>query len=85
MLALEKKVAQARMGLIKLVNAELIEGVANSLEMLVSQAESGYSAVNITYNGVYTPVKVEYKSALDACREELDGVKTSSPLMATRS
>ena len=75
LLALEKKVAQARMGLIKLVNAELIEGVANSLEMLVSQAESGYSAVNITYNGVYTPVKVEYKSALDACREELDGVK----------
>lgn len=39
LLALEKKVAQARMGLIKLVNAELIEGVANSLEMLVSQAE----------------------------------------------
>lgn len=75
LLALEKKVAQARMGLIKLVNAELIEGVANSLEMLVSQAESGYSAVNNTYNGVYTPVKVEYKSALDACREELDGVK----------
>lgn len=75
LLALEKKVAQARMGLIKLVNAELIEGVANSLEMLVSQAESGYSAVNITYYGVYTPVKVEYKSALDACREELDGVK----------
>ena len=75
LLALEKKVAQARMGLIKLVNAELIEGVANSLEMLVSQAESGYSAVNITYDGVYTPVKVEYKSALDACREELDGVK----------
>lgn len=75
LLALEKKVAQARMGLIKLVNAELIEGVANSLEMLVSQAESGYSAVNITHNGVYTPVKVEYKSALDACREELDGVK----------
>lgn len=75
LLALEKKVAQARMGLIKLVNAELIEGVANSLEMLVSQAESEYSAVNITYDGVYTPVKVEYKSALDACREELDGVK----------
>lgn len=75
LLALEKKVAQARMGLIKLVNAELIEGVANSLEMLVSLAESGYSAVNITYDGVYTPVKVEYKSALDACREELDGVK----------
>ena len=75
LLALEKKVAQARTGLIKLVNAELIEGVANSLEMLVSQAESGYSAVNITYDGVYTPVKVEYKSALDACREELDGVK----------
>lgn len=75
LLALEKKVAQARMGLIKLVNAELIEGVANSLEMLVSQAELGYSAVNITYDGVYTPVKVEYKSALDACREELDGVK----------
>lgn len=75
LLALEKKVAQARMGLIKLVNAELIEGVANSLEMLVSQAESSYSDVNITYNGVYTPVKVEYKSALDACRNELDGVK----------
>lgn len=75
LLALEKKVAQARMGLIKLVNAELIEGVANSLEMLVSQAESSYSAVNDTYDGVYTPVKVEYKSALDACREELDGVK----------
>lgn len=75
LLALEKKVAQARMGLIKLVNAELIEGVANSLEMLVSQAESGYSDVNITYDGVYTPVKVEYKSSLDACREELDGVK----------
>lgn len=75
LLALEKKVAQARMGLIKLVNAELIEGVANSLEMLVSQAESSYSNVNITYNGVYTPVKVEYKSALDACRNELDGVK----------
>lgn len=75
LLALEKKVAQTRMGLIKLVNAELIEGVASSLEMLVSQAESGYSAVNITYDGVYTPVKVEYKSALDACREELDGVK----------
>lgn len=75
LLALEKKVAQARMGLIKLVNAELIEGVANSLEMLVSQAESSYSNINITYDGVYTPVKVEYKSALDACREELDGVK----------
>lgn len=75
LLALEKKVAQARMGLIKLVNTELIEGVANSLEMLVSQAESSYSNVNITYDGVYTPVKVEYKSALDACREELDGVK----------
>lgn len=75
LLALEKKVAQTRMGLIKLVNAELIEGVASSLEMLVSQAESGYSAVNNTYDGVYTPVKVEYKSALDACREELDGVK----------
>lgn len=75
LLALEKKVAQARMGLIKLVNAELIEGVASSLEMLVSQAESSYSDVNITYDGVYTPVKVEYKSALDACREELDGVK----------
>lgn len=75
LLALEKKVAQARMGLIKLVNAELIEGVASSLEMLVSQAELSYSDVNITYNGVYTPVKVEYKSALDACREELDGVK----------
>lgn len=75
LLALEKKVAQARMGLIKLVNAELIEGVASSLEMLVSQAESGYSDVNITYDQVYTPVKVEYKSALDACRNELDGVK----------
>lgn len=75
LLALEKKVAQARMGLIKLVNAELIEGVASSLEMLVSQAESSYSTVNITYDGVYTPVKVEYKSALDACRNELDGVK----------
>lgn len=75
LLALEKKVAQARMGLIKLVNAELIEGVANSLEMLVSQAESSYSNVNITYDGVYTPVKVGYKSALDACRNELDGVK----------
>lgn len=75
LLALEKKVAQARMGLIKLVNAELIEGVANSLEMLVTLAESGYSAVNNTYDGVYTPVKVEYKSALDACRNELDGVK----------
>lgn len=75
LLALEKKVAQARMGLIKLVNAELIDGVASSLEMLVSQAESGYSDVNITYSEVYTPVKVEYKSALDACRTELDGVK----------
>lgn len=75
LLALEKKVAQARMGLIKLVNAELIEGVASSLEMLVSQAELSYSDVNITYDGVYTPVKVEYKSALDACRNELDGVK----------
>lgn len=75
LLALEKKVAQARMGLIKLVNAELIEGVASSLEMLVSQAESSYSTVNITYSEVYTPVKVEYKSALDACRNELDGVK----------
>lgn len=75
LLALEKKVAQTRMGLIKLVNAELIEGVASSLEMLVSQAESGYSAVNNTYGGVYTPVKVEYKSALDAYRNELDGVK----------
>lgn len=75
LLALEKKVAQARMGLIKLVNAELIEGVANSLEKLVSQAESSYSNVNSTYDGVYTPVKVEYKSALDACRNELDGVK----------
>lgn len=75
LLALEKKVAQARMGLIKLVNAELIEGVASSLEMLVSQAELGYSAVNTTYDGVYAPVKVEYKSALDAYRNELDGVK----------
>lgn len=75
LLALEKKVAQARMGLIKLVNAELIEGVASSLETLVSQAESGYSDVNITYDQVYTPVKVEYKSSLDACRNELDGVK----------
>lgn len=75
LLALEKKVAQTRMGLIKLVNAELIEGVASSLEMLVSQAESSYSDVNSTYDGVYTPVKVEYKSALDACRNELDGVK----------
>lgn len=75
LLALEKKVAQARMGLIKLVNAELIEGVASSLGTLVSQAESAYDDVNTTYNGVYTPVKVEYKSALDACREELDGVK----------
>lgn len=75
LLALEKKVAQARMGLIKLVNAELIEGVASSLGTLVSQAESTYDDVNTTYDGVYTPVKVEYKSALDACREELDGVK----------
>lgn len=75
LLALEKKVAQARMGLIKLVNAELIEGVASSLEMLVSQAESSYSTVNNTYSEVYMPVKVEYKSALDACRNELDGVK----------
>lgn len=75
LLALEKKVAQTRMGLIKLVNAELIEGVASSLEILVSQAESSYSDVNNTYEGVYTPVKVEYKSSLDACREELDGVK----------
>lgn len=75
LLALEKKVAQARMGLIKLVNAELIEGVASSLGTLVSQAESIYDDVNTTYDGVYTPVKVEYKSALDACREELDGVK----------
>lgn len=75
LLALEKKVAQARMGLIKLVNAELIEGVANSLEMLVSQAESTCDSVNTTYEQVYAPVKVEYKSALDACREELDGVK----------
>ena len=75
LLALEKKVAQTRMGLIKLVNAELIEGVASSLEMLVSQAESSYSTVNNTYSEVYMPVKVEYKSALDACRNELDGVK----------
>lgn len=75
LLALEKKVAQARMGLIKLVNAELIEGVASSLEMLVSQAESSYSTVNNTYSEVYMPVKVEYKSSLDACRNELDGVK----------
>ena len=75
LLALEKKVAQARMGLIKLVNAELIEGVASSLEMLVSQAESSYSTVNNTYSEVYMPVKVEYKSALDAYRNELDGVK----------
>ncbi len=75
LLALEKKVAQARMGLIKLVNAELIEGVASSLEMLVSQAESSYSTVNNTYGKVYMPVKVEYKSSLDACRNELDGVK----------
>lgn len=75
LLALEKKVAQARMGLIKLVNAELIEGVASSLGTLVSQADSAYDDVNTTYDGVYTPVKVEYKSALDACREELDGVK----------
>lgn len=75
LLALEKKVAQARMGLIKLVNAELIEGVASSLEMLVTQAESSYSTVNNTYSEVYMPVKVGYKSALDACRNELDGVK----------
>lgn len=75
LLALEKKVAQARMGIIKLVNAELIEGVASSLEMLVSQAESSYSTVNNTYSEVYMPVKVEYKSSLDACRNELDGVK----------
>lgn len=75
LLALEKKVAQARMGLIKLVNAELIDGVASSLEMLVSQAESSYSTVNNTYSEVYMPVKVEYKSSLDACRNELDGVK----------
>ena len=75
LLALEKKVAQARMGLIKLVNAELIDGVASSLGTLVSQAETTYSSVNTTYEQVYAPVKVEYKSALDACREELDGVK----------
>lgn len=75
LLALEKKVAQARMGLIKLVNAELIDGVASSLGTLVSQAELTYSNVNTTYDQVYAPVKVEYKSALDACREELDGVK----------
>ncbi len=75
LLALEKKVAQARMGLIKLVNAELIEGVASSLGTLVSQAELTYDDVNTTYDGVYAPVKVEYKSSLDACREELDGVK----------
>lgn len=75
LLALEKKVAQARMGLIKLVNAELIDGVASSLGTLVSQAELTYSNVNMTYDHVYAPVKVEYKSALDACREELDGVK----------
>lgn len=75
LLALEKKVAQARMGLIKLVNAELIDGVASSLEMLVSQAESSYSTVNNTYSEVYMPVKVEYKSSRDACRNELDGVK----------
>lgn len=75
LLALEKKVAQARMGLIKLVNAELIDGVASSLGTLVSQAELTYDDVNTTYDGVYAPVKVEYKSALDACREELDGVK----------
>ena len=75
LLALEKKVAQARMGLIKLVNAELIDGVASSLGTLVSQAELTYSNVNMTYDKVYAPVKVEYKSALDACREELDGVK----------
>lgn len=75
LLALEKKVAQARMGLIKLVNAELIDGVASSLGTLVSQAELTYSNVNMAYDQVYAPVKVEYKSALDACREELDGVK----------
>lgn len=75
LLALEKKVAQARMGLIKLVNAELIDGVASSLGTLVSQAELTYNNVNMTYGQVYAPVKVEYKSALDACREELDGVK----------
>lgn len=75
LLALEKKVAQARMGLIKLVNAELIDGVASSLGTLVSQAELTYSNVNMTYDQVYAPVKVEYKSALDACRDELDGVK----------
>ena len=75
LLALEKKVAQTRMGLIKLVNAELIDGVASSLGTLVSQAELTYSNVNMTYDQVYAPVKVEYKSALDACREELDGVK----------
>lgn len=75
LLALEKKVAQARMGLIKLVNAELIDGVASSLGTLVSQDETTYSSVNTTYEQVYAPVKVEYKSALDACREELDGVK----------
>lgn len=75
LLALEKKVAQTRMGLIKLVNAELIEGVASSLEMLVSQAELSYSTVNNTYSEVYMPVRVEYKSALDAYRNELDGVK----------
>lgn len=75
LLALEKKVAQVRMGLIKLVNAELIDGVASSLGTLVSQAETTYSSVNTTYEQVYAPVKVEYKSALDACREELDGVK----------
>lgn len=75
LLALEKKVAQARMGLIKLVNAELIDGVASSLGTLVSQAELTYSNVNMIYDQVYAPVKVEYKSALDACREELDGVK----------
>lgn len=75
LLALETKVAQARMGLIKLVNAELIDGVASSLGTLVSQAETTYSSVNTTYEQVYAPVKVEYKSALDACREELDGVK----------
>lgn len=75
LLALEKKVAQARMGLIKLVNAELIDGVASSLGTLVSQAETTYSSVNTTYEQVYAPVKVEYKSSLDACREELDGVK----------
>lgn len=46
-----------------------------ALEKKVAQAESGYSDANITYDQVYTPVKVEYKSSLDACRNELDGVK----------